>query len=197
MADEIKTIYLKGKTLTADVFAPNGDDRETGISLTENGTGGMYLGDCATIQAGDTIIVYDGSNLVGGGEYKQLVSGVGAASAIEPAGYVGDYEDDEVVTFPWHTNIASSTDGTIKVYKKDSNDEVTVPTGITDTRDIDSKTGVHRCSINLAASSFYAVNRDYLVILSGIVIDGVTVNVVIATFSIKNRYQGREWTKEG
>ncbi len=199
MANEIATIYLSGKTMTADVFQPDGSEREFNISLTEySGTNNsLYLGDCSTIQAGDLIIIDNGTQLVGGGEYKQLVSGVGAASAVEPAGYLGDYDDNEVVTFPWHTNIAPSTDGTIKVYKKDSNNEVTIPTGITDTRDFDGKTGAHRCSINLAANSFYAKERDYLVILSGAVIDGVTVNAVIATFSIKNRYQGREWSKEG
>lgn len=197
MSDEIKVIYLKSKTLTADVFQPGGSNRQTGISLTENATGGLYLGDCATIQAGDIVIAYEGTTLVGGGEYKQLVSGVGAASAVVPAGYVGDHKKNGVVYFLWHTTVPTSTNGTVKVYKNNGADEVTVPTGITDTRDFDNKTGVHLCSVNLAASSFYGKDMDYLIVLSGAVINGVTVNTVIATFSIEKRYQGLEWTKEG
>ena len=199
MSDEVKVIYLAGKTLTADVFQPDGSERQFNISLTEHaGTNNsLYLGDCATIQAGDIIAADEGTTLVGGGEYKQLVSGSGAGSAVSSAGYVGDFKEDAVLTFSWHTTVAPSTNGTIRVYKENSNDEVTTPKGITDTRDFDSQTGTHRCSINLAANSFYARDANYLVVLSGAIIDGVTVNVVIATFSIEKRYQGVTFTKEG
>lgn len=197
MAEEIKVIYLTGKTLTANVFQPDGSDRQTGISLTENTTGGLYLGDCATIVAGDIILAYEGSTLVGGQEYKQRVQGISGASGVVGAGYAGDYKDNGVVYFLWHTAIVPSTEGTIKVYKNDGTTEVTIPTGITDTRDFDSKTGVHLCSVNLVANPFYINEKDYLVVLSGAVIDAVTVNALIATFSIKNRYQGREFEKQG
>lgn len=197
MSDEIKVIYLKTKTLTADVFQPDGSDRQTGISLTENSTGGLYLGDCSTIIAGDTIIAYEGTTLIGGGTYKQEVQGISGASGIDAAGYVGDYKVNELVHFLWRTAIAASTAGTIKVYKDDGTSEVTIPTGITDTRDFDSKTGVHLCTINLPANSFYAKERDYLVVLSGAVIDGSTANAVIATFSIEQRYTGKEFLKNG
>lgn len=201
MPYEIKVVGMKNITdMTVDVFQPNGSEREFNIGpLTEHaGTHqSLYLGDCATIQAGDTVISSRGTTLWGGNEYKQLVSGVGAASAIAPAGYVGDYKGDEVVTFPWHTNVNLSSNGTIKVYRKDSNDEVTIPTGITDTRDFDNKTGAHRCSINLAANGYYTKERDYVAVLADAAVYGVPVNAIIATFSIKNRYQGREFEKEG
>jgi len=197
MANEIKVIYLTGKTLTADVFQPDGSDRQTSISLTENNTGGLYLGDCSTIQAGDVIVAYEGSNLVGGEEYKQSVSGIGAASAVIKAGYVGDYKAGGVVHFFWHTCVAPSNNGTVKVYKDNGTDEVTIPTGITDARDFDSKTGVHLCSVNLAANTFYGGNKDYLVALSDAIINGVTLNAIIATFSIEKRYQGRKFIKDG
>jgi len=198
MADEIKQLWLKGKTLTADVFQPDGSEREFNISPLAEHVGtdvSLYTGDCATIQAGDVIAISDSNNrLIGGGEYKQLVLGVGAASAIEPAGYVGDYKKDEVVTFSWHTNVSLSSNGTIKVYKKDSNDEVTVPTGITDDRDFDSKTGAHRCSINLAANkSYYTKDRDYLVILAGAAVYGVVANAIIGIFSIENRWVNEQF----
>jgi len=197
VSNEIKVIWLTGKTLTANVFEPDGSDRETSISLTENTTGGLYLGDCSTIVAGDVIIAYEGSTLIGGQIYKQEVQGISGASGIVPAGYIGDYKQEDILYFLWSTRIAPSTDGTIKVYRDDGTTEIQIPTGITDTRDFSSETGVHICTINLRANTSYAKQRDYVVVLSGAVIDSSAANAVIATFSIENRYQGREWTKEG
>jgi len=202
MSNEIRQLWKKGDAaMTADVFQPDGSEREFDIGpLTEHAGTHMsvYTGDCATIQAGDTIATCDSNNrLIGGGEYKGAASGIGAAAAIEPAGYVGDYKVNEVITFPWHTNVSLSSNGTIKIYKKDSNDEVTIPTGITDTRDFDDKTGAHRCSINLAANGYYMKKRDYLVVLTGAAVYGVAANAIIAIFSIENRYQDREFEKGG
>lgn len=194
MSGELRHLWLKGEAaMTADVWQPDGTEREFNIGpLTEHeGThGSTYIGDCATIQAGDSIAYYDSNNrLIGGGEYKQLVLGVGAGSAIESAGYVGDYKKGDIVTFSWHTSVSLSSNGTIKVYKKDSNDEVTVPTGITDTRNFDSKTGAHRCSIDLGANkSYYIKERDYLVVLADAAVYGVAANAIIAILSIENRW---------
>lgn len=200
MADEVKVISRTGYTLEADVFQPDGTEREFGVSLTEVAQGRLYLGDCSTIQPGDIIVAYDtvSGNIIGGGEYKAGVSNAGAAAGITGAGYVGDYKEDGKVYFIWNTNIAPSTDGTIKVYKNDGTGEVTSPTGITDDRDFDGKTGVHLCSIDLRRSlnTFYAKERDYLVVLSDAVVDGVTVNTVIASFSIENRYQGIDFKRD-
>ena len=49
-----------------------------------------------------------------------------------------------------------SVDGDIKVYKGNSDVEVTAPTGITQDRTFDTTTGVHSCEIDLSANlSFY------------------------------------------
>ncbi len=106
--------------------------------------------------------------------------------------YLGDYQEDSTVYFNWATNdksgasITRATDGTIKVYKDDGTTEST--TGITDTEDFDGLTGVHNCKIDLSSDAFYAVGHDYSVVLAGAVIDGQTVNAVLATFSIQNRF---------
>lgn len=121
----------------------------------------------------------------------------GTAISVRGAGYIGDYKEDDVLYFIWYTSATPSVDGTIKVYRDDGTAEVTSPTGITDTRDFDSKTGVHHCVINLAANSFYTKERDYLVILSGATIGGGAVNTIIGTFSIENRYQGIVFEKDG
>jgi len=73
MADEIHVAWLTGKTLTANVFKPDGTDRETGISLTENATGTLYLGDCATIQVGDIIVIYEAGVVLGSIEYEPII----------------------------------------------------------------------------------------------------------------------------
>lgn len=107
---------------------------------------------------------------------------------------LGDLKKDSVVYFCWSTfnkngsSTSRSTDGTIKIYKDDGSSECTV--GITDTENFDSLTGVHNCKIDTGADSFYAPGHDYSVVLVGAVIDGETVNTVLASFSIENRFAG-------
>ena len=108
--------------------------------------------------------------------------------------YWGDFKKDSVLYFCWSTNdkdgasITRQTDGTIKVYKDDGTSESTL--GITDTEDFDGLTGVHNCKIDLSTDAFYAKGHDYSVVLSGSIIDGETVNSVLSTFSIENRFAG-------
>lgn len=59
MSDEIKVSYISGLSdMAVNVFKPDGSDRDLDISLTENGSGGVYLGDCAAIVSGDLINAY-------------------------------------------------------------------------------------------------------------------------------------------
>ncbi len=110
--------------------------------------------------------------------------------------YLGDFKEDSVVCFCWDTNsksgasITRATNGAIKVYKDDGASEGT--TGVVDTEDFDGLTGVHNCKIDLSADAFYAPGHDYSVVLAGAVIDGETVNAVLASFSIENRFAGSE-----
>jgi hypothetical protein len=106
----------------------------------------------------------------------------------------GDYKVGATVSFKWPTNdknggaIAPSVAGTLRCYKEDGTDEVTAPTGITDTRAFDGNVGVHDCKIDLTANPFYEKGKDYSVVLVGATIDGETVNTPIASFSIENRW---------
>ena len=107
--------------------------------------------------------------------------------------YLGDFKENSTLYFCWSTNdkngasINRPTNGTIKVYKDDNTTEST--TGITDTEAFDNLTGIHNCKIVLT-DAFYATGHDYSVVLDGAVIDGETVNAVLATFSIENRFAG-------
>ncbi|MCK4913011.1 MAG: hypothetical protein KAS69_00245 [Planctomycetes bacterium] len=110
--------------------------------------------------------------------------------------YLGDYKKDSTIYFCWDTNdksgasITRATNGAIKIYKADGTAESTA--GITDTEDFDGISGVHNCKIDLSSNAFYSTGNDYSVVLSGAVIDGETVNAVLATFSIQNRFAASE-----
>jgi hypothetical protein len=114
--------------------------------------------------------------------------------------YLGDYKEDSALYFCWGTNdgdgasITRATDGTIKVYKDDGTTEST--SGITDTEDFDGITGVHNCKIDLSSDAFYATGHDYSVVLVGSTIDSQTVNSVLATFSIENRFSSSDLIKK-
>lgn len=70
---EIALTWYKGQVgLTADVFQGDGSVRETGISLTENATGGLYLGDCASIEAGDNVVYYQDGEYLTGEKYQKV-----------------------------------------------------------------------------------------------------------------------------
>jgi hypothetical protein len=106
--------------------------------------------------------------------------------------YLGDFAVNSAVYFCWGTNdkngasVAPTTAGTIAIYKDNNTTGSTA--GITDTRSFNSITGIHNCKVDLSADAFYAAGHDYSVVLVGAVIDGATVNAVLATFSIQNRY---------
>lgn len=114
--------------------------------------------------------------------------------------YLGDFKEDSTLYFCWDTNsklggsITRSTNGTIKVYKDDITTESTA--GITDAEDFDGVIGIHNCKIDLNSDAFYAAGHDYSVVLVGAVIDGETVNAVLATFSIENRFAGSSLFKK-
>lgn len=199
MANEIKTVWSTDRTLTADVYYDDAGEmkaRGAQVEMFEQpASSGLYKGSHTTIVAGDIIIIKDGTQLIGTVEYRAESIQSGAAKIV-PAGYVGDYYEDDIVYILWSTSVASSTDGTALVYKNDGTGEVTTPTGITEARDFDGKTGVHLCRIDLSASSFYARERDYSVVVSGIVIDGQTLSYVIASFSIQNRFNKERFIRD-
>jgi hypothetical protein len=114
--------------------------------------------------------------------------------------YLGDFPADQAVYFLWSTNdaggasITRATDGTISVYKDNSDgssyDDTQVTTGITNDEDFDGLTGIHECCIT-TTDGWYEVGHDYTVVLSAATIDGQTVNAPLAHFSIENRAVGK------
>lgn len=111
--------------------------------------------------------------------------------------YLGDFLPSQTVHFLWGTNgangasITRATNGTVSVYKDNGTGQTT--TGVTDTEDFDTLTGVHACAI-ATTDSFYVARSNYSVVLSAATIDGQTVNSVLANFSIMNRADSYEQT---
>jgi hypothetical protein len=110
--------------------------------------------------------------------------------------WLGDLAAGATVRFLWGSNgqsgasITRATAGGIKIYKDASTTERASAAGITDTVDFDGRTGIHLCAIDLSDNTdagFYAAGHDYAVMVAGAVIDGQTVNAVLAHFSIANR----------
>jgi len=106
------------------------------------------------------------------------------------ADYLGDFKEDSTHYFLWDSNdgdgasITRATDGTVTVWKEGDSTSAST-TGVTDAED-EGVTGLHRVSLVLT-DAFYATGKDYTVVLLGAVIDGQTVNAVLAEFSIENR----------
>ena len=110
--------------------------------------------------------------------------------------YLGDFNTSTTVRGMWNSNavagasVTRATNGSIRIYKNNSTTERTSASGITDTEDFDSLTGVHHVNIDLSDNTdagFYAAGNDYFVVLSAATIDGQTINAYLFCFSIENR----------
>ena len=106
--------------------------------------------------------------------------------------FLGNFSTTQTVAFLWNTQAASgasvtrATNGTIRVYKNNSATQRASSSGITDTEDFDSVTGIHLCAIDLsdgADAGFYTLG-SYQVVLEGSTIDGRSVSAVLAHFNI-------------
>lgn len=109
---------------------------------------------------------------------------------------LGDFAAGAVIDFKWNTislalgSITRATNGNIRIYKDNSLTQRTSVAGITDTEDFDGLTGLHHLRIDTSDNTdpgFYAAGHDYQVVLEGAVIDGLTINAVLAFFSLNNR----------
>lgn len=165
-----------GATSGAGIYAAARGGNDNGMTLTKHGTGKDIDAD----------------------EIDNILASAQAGIVI-PAGDRGDYKAGETINFLWATWVTADTAGTIKIYKDNGTTAVSAPTGITDTRNFNSLTDVHLCTIdtNRASNTFYEPRADYQVVVEGMVEGGQTINAVIATFSIENRFAGIEYLKSG
>ena len=112
---------------------------------------------------------------------------------------LGDYAEDFAAlcfTFSTHKadgtpeSLAGSPVPTASAYKGNSTTQSGV--GVTLSIDFDGVTGLNHVLIDLSADAFYAIGNDYSVVLNSGTVDSVSVaGTVLATFSIKNRFNSQ------
>ena len=118
------------------------------------------------------------------------------------AGYVGDYAEDYATLNLKFTSystawvpIALAGTPVIKVYAADET-ATEVTTGITLAVDFDGVVGLNNVLIDLSSAAFYAVAKDYHVIITTGTLDSVsTVGTMVGSFSIENRFGEVDVTK--
>ena len=102
--------------------------------------------------------------------------------------YIGDFQAGETINAYFSTNDQSGAAVTItssagRVYKNNT----TSYEAATVTVDVDSQTGFHSVNIDTStASSFYAADSDFAIVVSGTV-DSQSVRAVVGRFSIQKR----------
>lgn len=108
--------------------------------------------------------------------------------------YLGDFQAGELIIGSWESradaggSATRTTDGTLSVYKDLGDTQTT--TGVTDAEDDDSLTGFHRYSIDTSADfAFYSLGGTFTIVIVGAVVDGDTLNIPLATFTIEKTYQ--------
>jgi hypothetical protein len=107
--------------------------------------------------------------------------------------YLGDFTVGATVHLALNTNDLDAAPITLggtpalHVYRDDGTTED--DSGLTLTTDYDSRTGLHRVSIDMSADgTFYATGHDYFVAITTGTVDGVSVvGKVVAHFSVMNR----------
>ncbi len=104
--------------------------------------------------------------------------------------HMGNIAAGQTLNFLFSTNsqagaaVAPTTAGTVTVYKDNGTTGTT--NGVTYTPGFNALTGVNLVTI-ATSDAFYAAGHDYTVVLTGAVIDGQTVNAVLADFAMAFR----------
>jgi hypothetical protein len=115
--------------------------------------------------------------------------------------YYGDLAEDATLdvyfnTFTSDDPSASSTitnfaAGDVHIHKDGGLTQRNNAAGITVSIDFDGITGTHLIKIDTSddtVAAFWVTGSDYMVRIEGTTVDGATLNVAVATFSIENRY---------
>ena len=107
---------------------------------------------------------------------------------------LGNLTEDSSVVFYWNTyddsgaSVTRATDGTVKVRRDDATD---CTAGVVTDGEDDPATGIHKATLDLSGNANLIVAHDYIVYVEGAVIDGDTINAVLARFSIQKRYDSQ------
>jgi len=111
--------------------------------------------------------------------------------------YIGDFAEDATVYHYFNTfdsndpagsvTITNLADTDIYVYKDGSVTDI-VTDGASVVIDFDSRTGVHKITVDTSVHADYSIGSDYMVLIEGTTIDAGSVTAGLFTFSIENRF---------
>lgn len=116
--------------------------------------------------------------------------------------YLGDFAEDATVYIMFNTftsddpsascTITNFANTDVHIHKDDGLTQRNNAAGVTVSVDFDGITGSHMIKIDTSddtVAGFWVVGHDYFVRIEGTTVDGATLNVVVAHFSIENRFQ--------
>ena len=115
--------------------------------------------------------------------------------------YIGDYVEDDVVYLMFNTfssddpsascTITNFINTDVHIHKDDGLTQRNNAAGITVSVDFDGITGSHMIKIDTSddtVAGFWVTGHDYFVRIEGTTVDGATINAMVGSFSIENRY---------
>ena len=115
--------------------------------------------------------------------------------------YIGDYTEDDTVYLMFNTftsndpaascTITNFANTDVHIHKDDGVAQRNNAAGITVSVDFDGITGSHLIKIDTndnTVAGFWVAGHDYFVRIEGTTIDGATINAVVGSFSIANRF---------
>jgi len=115
--------------------------------------------------------------------------------------YIGDYVEDDVVYLMFNTfssddpsascTITNFINTDVHIHKDDGLTQRNNAAGITVSVDFDGITGSHMIKIDTSDETvvgFWVTGHDYFVRIEGTTVDAATINAMVGSFSIENRY---------
>ena len=115
--------------------------------------------------------------------------------------YIGDYVEDDVVYLMFNTfssddpsascTITNFINTDVHIHKDDGLTQRNNAAGITVSVDFDGITGSHMIKIDTSdetVAGFWVTGHDYFVRIEGTTVDAATINAMVGSFSIENRY---------
>jgi len=112
---------------------------------------------------------------------------------------LGNLSEDQIAYIPFNTYGAAGNSVTVTnlantdvhIHKDNGLTQRNNAAGVTVSIDFDGITGNHMIVIDTSENTvagFWTVGHDYFVRVEGITVDGQTINMFLAMFSIQNRY---------
>lgn len=176
--------WKTGETLDYEVYDIGGSGQIVAATqIPETSLLGFYSVDDDNVLPGHKIVITVNAtgDVIGGGVAEET-------AIVTPAGYVGDFEINDVVYFLFKTNRTISNAGNgLRVFKNNETSPLITAQATLDIN-VGSETLVHSVSVILGKVN-YELETDYTVVLSGAKIGGDVITAIVGSFSIQNRYQ--------